>query len=73
MVCKVGDCCQLVSLCLSVVLVRMQIPGPPLVDMNDSLGSQGRLGICIHPAAQIFLMQVLCSPPDGRGGTQGWS
>lgn len=71
MVCKVGDCCQLVSLCLSVALVRT--PGGPLVDMNDSLGSQWCLGICIHPAAQIFLVQVLCSPPDGRGGTQGWN
>lgn len=72
MVCKVGDS-YLVSLCLSVALVRMQIPEPHLVDMNDSLGSPWGLGICIHPAAQMFLVQMLCSPPDGRGGTQGWS
>ena len=71
MVCKVGDS-YLVSLCLSVT-VRMQIPGPRLVAMNDSLGSPWGLGICIHPAAQMFLVQMLCSPPDGRGGTQGWS
>ena len=73
MVCNVGDGCWLVSLCLRLTLVRIQIPGPRLVDIYDSLGSRWGLGICIHPEAQIFLMQMHCSPPDGGGGTQGWS
>ena len=52
MVCKVGDS-YLVYLCLSVALVRMQIPGPRLVDM---------MILWVHRGAweSVFIQQPRC-------------